>query len=216
MIASPCPVPRPGRELASPRKQSGHYAERMKSVIVIVAYRPKPGKETELLDLMGNRVPILRKEGLVTDREPIIMRARDGTIIEVSEWKSREAIDAAHRNPNVLAMWEKFLSSAIAFRSTPCRKQKKCSLGSSLSPISSDSSSARGVKQRAFACVSPIKRQFRRRACKKPKHPRRSCDQITAHGARRCRLPGPQSKRFQSQSLLPCSFVILHFVSDKA
>jgi quinol monooxygenase YgiN len=35
-------------------------------------------------------------------------RARDATIIEVSEWKSREAIDAAHKNPNVLAMWEKF------------------------------------------------------------------------------------------------------------
>src|SRR5438309_7028759 len=38
------------------------------------------------------------------------MRARDGTIVEVSEWKSREAIDAAHRNPNVLAMWEKFFA----------------------------------------------------------------------------------------------------------
>ncbi len=75
----------------------------MKSVIVIVAYRPKPAKETELLDLVRNRVPILRKEGLVTDREPIIMRARDGTIIEVSEWKSQEAIAAAHKNPNVWA-----------------------------------------------------------------------------------------------------------------
>jgi len=26
------------------------------------------------------------------------MRSRDGTIVEVSEWKSREAIDAAHKN----------------------------------------------------------------------------------------------------------------------
>jgi hypothetical protein len=55
-----------------------------------------------------DRVPTLRKEGFVTDREPVIMRAKDGTIIEVSEWKSREAIDAAHKNPNVLAMWDKF------------------------------------------------------------------------------------------------------------
>ncbi len=38
------------------------------------------------------------------------MRARDGTILEVSEWKSREAIDAAHKNPNVLAMWERFFA----------------------------------------------------------------------------------------------------------
>ena len=42
--------------------------------------------------------------------EPMIMRSRDGTIIEVSEWKSREAIDGAHKNPNVLAMWNKFFA----------------------------------------------------------------------------------------------------------
>ena len=46
------------------------------------------------------------------------MRARDGTIIEVSEWKSQEAIDAAHKNPNVLAMWEKFFAACdcVPFR----------------------------------------------------------------------------------------------------
>jgi quinol monooxygenase YgiN len=82
----------------------------MNGIVVIVAYRPKPGKEKELLDLVRSRVPTLRKENLVTDRAPTIMRARDGTIIEVSEWKSQEAIDAAHKNPNVLAMWSKFFA----------------------------------------------------------------------------------------------------------
>ena len=82
----------------------------MAGVCVIVAYRPKPGNDAELLALVRSRVPTLREEGLVTDREPMIMRAKDGTIIEVSEWKSREAIDAAHKNPNVLAMWEKFFT----------------------------------------------------------------------------------------------------------
>lgn len=80
----------------------------MKGVLVIVAYRPKPGKEAELLQLVRARVPTLRKEDLVTQRGPAIMRARDGTIIEVSEWKSRDAIDAAHKNPHVLAMWQRF------------------------------------------------------------------------------------------------------------
>ena len=81
----------------------------MAAICVIVAYRPKTATSaTELLTLVRSRVPTLRKEGLVTDREPVIMRAKDGTIIEVSEWKSREAIDAAHKNSNVLAMWEKF------------------------------------------------------------------------------------------------------------
>jgi quinol monooxygenase YgiN len=82
----------------------------MSGVVVIVAYRPKPGKENDLIDLVRIRVPTLRKEGLVSDRVPTIMRSRDGTIIEVSEWKSREAIEAAHKNPNVLAMWNKFFA----------------------------------------------------------------------------------------------------------
>jgi quinol monooxygenase YgiN len=83
----------------------------MSGVIVIVAYRPKPGKEKELLELVRTRVPALRKENLVTDRMPTIMQARDGTIIEVSEWKSQQAIEAAHKNPNVLAMWDKFFGA---------------------------------------------------------------------------------------------------------
>ena len=82
----------------------------MNGVCVIVAYRPKPGKEQELLELVHSRVPTLRKEGLVTDRVPALMRAKDGTLIEVSEWKSSDAIEAAHKNPNVLAMWEKFFA----------------------------------------------------------------------------------------------------------
>ena len=82
----------------------------MPGVCVIVSYRPKPGKTDELLDLVLSRVPTLHQEGLVSDRAPTIMRARDGMIIEISEWKSREAIDAAHKNPNVLALWEKFFA----------------------------------------------------------------------------------------------------------
>ena len=87
-----------------------HHVDLMSGVIVIVAYRPKPGKENNLLNLVRNRVPTLRKEGLATERVPTIMRARDGTIVEVSEWKSAEAIDAAHKNPNVLAMWNQFFT----------------------------------------------------------------------------------------------------------
>ena len=39
------------------------------------------------------------------------MRAKEGTIIEVSEWKSPAAIEAAHENPNVLAMWDRFYAT---------------------------------------------------------------------------------------------------------
>lgn len=76
--------------------------------IVIACYRPKPGREDDLRSLMSTHVPTLRAEGLATDRTPILMRAGDGTIIEVFEWTSPEAIERAHTNPNVLAMWERY------------------------------------------------------------------------------------------------------------
>ena len=82
----------------------------MAGIVCIVAYRPKPGSNAEILELVRGRVPTLRKEGLVTDRVPVMMRAKDGTILEVSEWKSQEAIEEAHKNPRVLAMWEKFFA----------------------------------------------------------------------------------------------------------
>ena len=93
----------------------------MSGIIAVVAYRPKPGREEKLLQLVRSRVPTLRKEGLVTDRMPTVMRSRDGTLIEVSEWKSREAIDAAHKNPSVLAMWEKFsgLCECVPLKTLP-------------------------------------------------------------------------------------------------
>jgi len=75
--------------------------------IVIACYRPKPGMKNALDALMRDHVKILRQEDLVTDRVPIMMEAKDGTVIEVFEWKSVEAIDAAHSNPAVLAMWER-------------------------------------------------------------------------------------------------------------
>lgn len=80
----------------------------MSGRIVIACYRPKPGKEAALRELMRDHVPRLRALGLVTDREPITMAAADGTIVEVFEWKSQEAIDAAHGNPAVLAMWGEY------------------------------------------------------------------------------------------------------------
>jgi quinol monooxygenase YgiN len=77
-------------------------------VIVIVGYKPKPGKADALRALMRTHVPRLRDEGLATARMPILMEAKDGTVIEVFEWVSAEAINSAHTNPQVLAMWGEY------------------------------------------------------------------------------------------------------------
>jgi len=77
-------------------------------VYAIAAYRPKKGKERLLREVLKDHVPILRKERLVTDRPLYLMRAADGTFIEVFEWKSAAAIEAAHSNAAVQAMWARF------------------------------------------------------------------------------------------------------------
>jgi len=76
--------------------------------IVIVGYKPKPGKEAELDALMRTHVKRLRDEALATERESVLMKARDGTVVEVFEWVSQEAIDSAHANPRVIRMWEEY------------------------------------------------------------------------------------------------------------
>ena len=76
--------------------------------IVISCYRPKAGQQDALHALMRTHVKTLRSLGLVTDRTPITMQAKDGTFVEVFEWASSEAIQAAHTNPVVLKMWEAY------------------------------------------------------------------------------------------------------------
>jgi len=75
---------------------------------VIVSFKPKPGKETELLEVVRNHVPTLQNLGLATSRPPYIMKSKNGTMVEVFEWESQEAINKAHSHPVVLEMWKKF------------------------------------------------------------------------------------------------------------
>ena len=80
----------------------------MEERIVIVAYKPKSGKIEELRVLMREHCSILRQQNLITDRPSTLMEAKDGTIIEVFEWKSKAAIEQAHSNPEVLKMWGQY------------------------------------------------------------------------------------------------------------
>ena len=76
--------------------------------MTIACYRAKNGMEEQLRELMKTHLPVLKSQDLVTDRSSIIMQAADGAFIEVFEWKSAEAIEAAHTNPEVLKMWQDF------------------------------------------------------------------------------------------------------------
>jgi hypothetical protein len=78
--------------------------------IVIVAYRPKPGKEAELLKLTREHVPLLRGLGLATDHPVTACRAKDGTIVEVFEWEAG-GIATAHKHPVVGKLWERYFEA---------------------------------------------------------------------------------------------------------
>ena len=78
--------------------------------IVIVAYRPKPGRVEDLKALVRSHVTRLQALGLVTARDPVTMEAADGSIVEVFEWISPEAIEEAHVDPQVQAIWSEFAS----------------------------------------------------------------------------------------------------------
>ncbi|MFO1323381.1 MAG: hypothetical protein U1F15_04885 [Burkholderiales bacterium] len=77
-------------------------------VMVLALFRPKPGKADDLMACMRDHLPVLRGQGLATDRPTTILRARDGTLIEIFEWVSQAAIDAAHANPEVGRLWERY------------------------------------------------------------------------------------------------------------
>ncbi len=73
----------------------------------IVAYKPKPGKEAELMALTLEHVPYLQKEGMATSRPHIIAKAGDGTIVEVFEW-AEGGLERAHAHVGLSAMWQQY------------------------------------------------------------------------------------------------------------
>jgi hypothetical protein len=76
--------------------------------IVVIAYQPKQGKAHKLNELINSHVTRLKEEGLVTERQPIVFEASNGTIVEIFEWLSTEAIQHAHQNKTVHQMWAEF------------------------------------------------------------------------------------------------------------
>lgn len=75
---------------------------------VIASFKPRPGRAEALLEVVREHVPTLQRLGLATDRASLIMRAADGTLLEAFEWASSAAIEAAHKHPDVLALWQRF------------------------------------------------------------------------------------------------------------
>jgi quinol monooxygenase YgiN len=101
--------------------------------IAVAYYKPRPGHEEALMELVRNHLPPLRAEGLVTGRPSIVMRAKDGTVIEVFEWVSQDAIAGAHKNPVVLDLWKRF--EAVCWYETPSNLAEFQNMFSHFEPV---------------------------------------------------------------------------------
>lgn len=60
--------------------------------VTIAVYKPKPHRDTAVLALVRGHSALLEAEGLITQREPIVMRAGA----------------EAHAHPAVLPLWGEF------------------------------------------------------------------------------------------------------------
>lgn len=76
----------------------------------IVIYRPKDGRENDLLDLVKKHWPAARKAGLATDDPARVWKATDKrtgkiSILERFFWADADSSSRAHHTPAVQAVW---------------------------------------------------------------------------------------------------------------
>ena len=77
----------------------------MKPEIIFALYKPHQNKENELKNLILKHIPILKSNKLITNREPILVQSKNDIYIEIFEWKSNNAVEEAHENPEVQKLW---------------------------------------------------------------------------------------------------------------
>ena len=78
----------------------------MKSKIVFAIYKPHQNKGNELKKLILKHIPILKSNKLITNREPLLVQSKNGIYIEIFGWKSNDAVDEAHKNPEIQKLWD--------------------------------------------------------------------------------------------------------------
>ncbi len=76
----------------------------------IVIYRPKDGRENDLLELVKKHWPAARKAGLATDDPARVWKATDKrtgkvSILERFFWADAESSSRAHHDPSIQAVW---------------------------------------------------------------------------------------------------------------
>ena len=74
--------------------------------MVIALYRPHDGKDVDLRRLIAEHVPALRRLALITERPAVLLRAANGTYLEIFEWASAAAARSAHDHAEIARIWD--------------------------------------------------------------------------------------------------------------
>lgn len=91
------------------------------TILSFSSYKPKQGQEAALMELVQKHVPKLRELGLATKKHNYVAKSSGGSIIEVFEWASSNAVNAAHQHPAVSEIWEKMtlIADFLPMKSLP-------------------------------------------------------------------------------------------------
>jgi len=85
----------------------------MSAEFVICVYRPKSKGDPLFREALEEHLDVLDQGGYLASRQHLVMESeKDGAILELLEWKSKEAAGHAHNDPNVQAVWGKLSESA--------------------------------------------------------------------------------------------------------
>jgi hypothetical protein len=79
----------------------------MATELVLAAYRPRPGRDEELVRLLHDDVATLRRRGDATARPAPLIRTERGELLVVLVWASEHAVGDAHEDPEVVELWRR-------------------------------------------------------------------------------------------------------------
>lgn len=80
------------------------------NLTVVCTYRVKKTKEAAFVSLLRKHWPTLHRLGLASDEPSACYRGEDRRgrpfYLEIFSWKSQRAVERAHTQPEVMAVWE--------------------------------------------------------------------------------------------------------------
>jgi hypothetical protein len=79
----------------------------MNSKLAIAVYKPKEGKEKEMMSILKDHLPLLKRLNLISDKTGFLARSSDGSFIEIFEWRGEEEKIIAHSHPELKPVWDK-------------------------------------------------------------------------------------------------------------